>query len=143
MKGTLWFDGASRGNPGPGGAGAVLLVEGERVRVSEPLPRATNNVAEYHGLIAGLRAARDQGVTHLEVRGDSELVLFQMAGRYRVRTPWLVPLHAEAQGLARQFAAIAYRPVPRAENHEADAQANLGADAAARALQGRAGAGTG
>lgn len=129
---TLWFDGASRGNPGPGGAGAVLLVGSERVHVALPIPHATNNVAEYHGLIAGLRAAREQGVTHLEVRGDSELVLHQMTGRYRVRKPWLVPLHAEAQQLARGFAAVRYRPVPRAENREADAQANLGADEAQR-----------
>ena len=132
-RGVLWFDGASRGNPGISGAGAVLAVDGARFRVAQPVPgRATNNVAEYHGLLAGLRVAREHGVTHLEVRGDSELVLRQMTGQYRVLKPRLQPLHAEAQALVRGFAEVQWLHVPRSANAEADAQANLGADEAER-----------
>jgi ribonuclease HI len=130
MRGVLWFDGASRGNPGPGGAGAVLDLDGERVRIALPLPgRVTNNEAEYQGLIAGLREALARGATELEARGDSQLVVRQMQGSYIVRAANLRPLHDEARALAKRLR-VTWRHVPRAENAEADAEANRAADRA-------------
>lgn len=132
VRGTLHFDGASRGNPGPSGAGVLLVVGGREVALAEPLPHiATSNVAEYHALILGLRLARRHGVTDLVVLGDSQLVIEQMKGAYRVKTPHLVPLRAEAARVAGKFAAITYQHVPRAQNALADRQSNLGADEAA------------
>jgi ribonuclease HI len=128
---TLYFDGASKGNPGPSGAGAVLVTTSQRVPVQHPLPfMATNNVAEYTALIEGLRLALRHGVTHLEVVGDSELVVRQMTGTYDVKAAHLRPLRSEALGLARQFTAVRWTSVPRAQNAEADALANRAANAA-------------
>lgn len=133
LRATLYFDGASKGNPGPSGAGAVLHVGGSQRRVSKPLPfRATNNVAEYVGLIEGLRLAQAAKVTHLQVIGDSELVVKQMTGKYRVNQPHLRHLHAEAKALVEGFARVTWRTVPRDDNRDADRQANLAADEAVR-----------
>lgn len=126
LKATVWFDGACRGNPGPMGAGAVLQLEGGP---PQPLSRAmgvgTNNQAEYHGLMLGLRHALAAGVTDVTLRGDSQLVLRQVEGRYAVRNAALQQLHAEASALLRRFAAHRLEWVPR--------DANLGADEAANA----------
>jgi len=133
VKVLLEADGGSRGNPGPAGYGAVVR-SADRAQVlaeaKEAIGRATNNVAEYRGLIAGLEAAADVGATEVEVRMDSKLAVEQMAGRWRVKHPDLVPLHARARDLAGGFERVTYTWVPRAENSAADALANQAMDAA-------------
>jgi probable phosphoglycerate mutase len=99
----------------------------------EALGTATNNVAEYHGLLAALRWARDHGVRALRVRSDSELLVKQMRGIYRVKHPGLRPLHDEAQRLARQIGRVVFEHVPRERNTEADRLANAAMDEAAAA----------
>lgn len=119
-------DGAARGNPGPAAYGFVLAGPDGRT-VAEggaAIGVATNNVAEYRGLLAGLERARALGVSRLEVRLDSELVVRQMDGAYRVKNAGLKPLHERARGMASEFAAIRFRHVPRAENRRADELAN-------------------
>ena len=126
----LFADGAARGNPGPAAAGYVLDdAEGRpRAKGGIALGPATNNVAEYKALLAGLTRALELGVTAIEVRMDSELVVRQMCGLYRVKNEGLKPLHAEAQALARRFARFAIRHVPREQNARADAEANRALD---------------
>jgi ribonuclease HI len=121
MKATVWFDGACSGNPGPMGGGAVVEVEGGTPQVlSMAFGQGTNNQAEYRALILGLRHALAAGVEDLVVKGDSELVLRQLKGEYKVRKEELKPLHAEAAKLLRQFASFRLVWVPRAENAVAD-----------------------
>ncbi|MGE2730329.1 bifunctional RNase H/acid phosphatase [Mycolicibacterium vaccae] len=134
MKVIVEADGGSRGNPGPAGYGAVVW-SGDHAHVlaevKQAIGRATNNVAEYRGLIAGLAAARDAGATEVDVRMDSKLVVEQMAGRWRVKHPDLAPLHRQASELARGFGRVGYAWIPRAENSHADALANAAMDAEA------------
>jgi broad specificity phosphatase PhoE/ribonuclease HI len=126
-------DGGARGNPGPAGYGAVVRdaasgdVLAER---AEAIGEATNNVAEYGGLIAGLRAAAELGATEVEVRMDSRLVVEQMSGRWQIKHRGLRPLAAEAAGLVRRFARVTFTWVPRDQNRHADALANQAMDAA-------------
>lgn len=126
-------DGGSRGNPGPAGYGAVV-VSADRGSVlaetSSAIGTATNNVAEYRGLIAGLEAAAELSATEVEVLMDSKLVVEQMSGRWRVRHPSLAPLHQQARDLERKFQRVSYRWVPRAQNSRADRLANEAMDAA-------------
>ncbi|MCO1597163.1 bifunctional RNase H/acid phosphatase [Micromonospora sp. RHAY321] len=127
-------DGGSRGNPGPAGYGAVVRdpetgeVLAER---SDSLGTATNNVAEYQGLIAGLAAAAELGVAEVDVRMDSKLVVEQMCGRWQIKHPGLRPLAAQAAGLVGRFAAVRFTWIPREQNRHADALANAAMDAAA------------
>ncbi|SBT48894.1 probable phosphoglycerate mutase [Micromonospora narathiwatensis] len=127
-------DGGSRGNPGPAGCGAVVRdpetgeVLAER---SEAIGTATNNVAEYRGLIAGLEAAAELGATEVEARMDSKLVVEQMCGRWQIKHPGLRPLAAQAAGLVGRFAGVRFTWVPRERNRHADALANAAMDAAA------------
>ena len=127
---VLHADGGSRGNPGPAGAGAVLLDAAGRQLASwhRFLGVATNNVAEYQALILGLEGALARGVTRLEVRLDSELLVKQMKGLYQVKSPHLKPLHAQARALARRFERLAFRHIPREQNALADRLANLAMD---------------
>lgn len=131
MKVIVEADGGSRGNPGPAGYGAVVL-SGDRSTVlaerKEAIGRATNNVAEYRGLIAGLTAAAELGATEVAVFLDSKLVVEQMSGRWRVKHPDLLELNREAAQLARQFARVDYGWIPRAENAHADRLANEAMD---------------
>jgi probable phosphoglycerate mutase len=130
-------DGGSRGNPGPAGYGALVLDADSQAVLAErqgAIGVASNNVAEYRGLIAGLRAAVELGADQVEVRMDSQLVIEQLAGNYRVKSDVLKPLHAEARELAGRFERIDYRWVPRAENARADLLANQAMDAAASAV---------
>lgn len=123
----IYADGGARGNPGPAGAGAAVLdVNGGVVaEVSHYLGRATNNVAEYAALIGGLvEAKRLAPEAAVEVRMDSELVIKQMKGLYKVKHPNLKPLYAEAKELASGFSAISYVHVPREHNKLADKLAN-------------------
>jgi probable phosphoglycerate mutase len=134
-------DGGARGNPGPAGYGAVVheATTGEVLAErSAALGVATNNVAEYEGLIAGLQAAADLGAVEVEVRMDSKLVIEQMSGRWRINHPNLRPLAAKAAGLVRAFDTVSYTWVPRERNTEADALANAAMDAAAAGVAGTA-----
>ncbi|MBW3641088.1 MAG: bifunctional RNase H/acid phosphatase [Actinobacteria bacterium] len=128
-------DGGSRGNPGPAGYGAVVrdAVTGEvLVERAAGIGRATNNVAEYGGLIAGLSAALELGPAEVEVRMDSKLVVEQMSGRWEVKHPSMQPLAAQASALVRQIGRVRFSWIPRAQNGHADRLANEAMDAAAK-----------
>lgn len=134
MKVIVEADGGSRGNPGPAGYGAVVLdpaTEEVLVERNEGLGVTTNNVAEYQGLIAGLRAAIELGATEVEVRMDSKLVVEQMSGRWQVKHPAMKPLALEAGRLVREIGAVRFGWIPRARNSRADALANSAMDAQA------------
>jgi ribonuclease HI len=128
----LYADGGSRGNPGPAASGAVLYDERGEVleEIGTFLGVATNNVAEWTALIEGLEAAIARGVDDLTVRMDSELVVKQLAGVYRVKHPGLIPLHARAKALLRKFAQVDVAHVRRKDNAAADAVVNQILDAA-------------
>lgn len=134
VKVRVEADGGSRGNPGPAGYGAVVW-DAERAAVlaeaKSAIGSATNNVAEYRGLIAGLEAAAGLGATEADVYMDSKLVVEQMAGRWRVKHPDLVPLHRRAAEIAQRFTRVDYTWIPRAQNSDADRLANQAMDAAA------------
>lgn len=133
MKATLYCDGGARGNPGPAGIGFVLELPGAPViREGAYIGEATNNVAEYRALIAGLSRAAAAAVTELNVFLDSELVVRQMQGTYRVKDAKLKPLFAEAQELAAQFRPISFLHVPREKNAVADELVNKAIDEATR-----------
>jgi ribonuclease HI len=134
-KAVLFADGGARGNPGPAALGAVLVGErGEVLReIGEFLGTATNNVAEWRGLIAGLEAALEEGVDDLDVRLDSELVVRQVTGVYRVKHPGLIDLFNRARTLMRRFARVDVQHVRRKENAAADRLVNLVLDDVARA----------
>ena len=126
---TLYFDGCSKGNPGRAGAGAVLYDASETEVFAESVfagHSTTNNEAEYTGLILGLNSALKQGITELQVRGDSQLVIRQMQGKYKVNSPKLAPLHKCATTLASKFTKIDYEHVYRDKNKRADALSNVG-----------------
>jgi ribonuclease H / adenosylcobalamin/alpha-ribazole phosphatase len=128
-------DGGSRGNPGPAGYGAVVKEAGTGRVLAEraaSVGRATNNVAEYGGLIAGLRAAAEVGADEVDVRMDSKLVVEQMSGRWKVKHPSMQPLAREAAELVRGFSRVTFSWIPRAQNAHADRLANEAMDAAAR-----------
>jgi ribonuclease HI len=127
---VIHADGASRGNPGLAGAGVVVSTPEGRVveEASRFLGHATNNIAEYRALILGLEVARRLGAAEVAVRMDSELVVRQMEGRYRVRNLGLKPLHAAAADLVRGFRRFTIQHVPRDRNGEADRLANQAID---------------
>jgi ribonuclease HI len=126
----VYADGASRGNPGPAAIGAVIYdPQGRELhRLSQRIGRATNNVAEYRAAIAALEAALALGVSRVELRMDSELVVRQLGGRYRVRNPALKKLFARLQELRWRFEALEAASVPREENRLADKLANQALD---------------
>ena len=128
----LMVDGASRGNPGEAGCGAVIYdPEGATAReLSRYLGKATNNVAKYAGLLMGLEEAIKLGVKRLRVESDSELLVRQLNGIYKVREPRLIELHKRAQELLRRFESHRIRHVPREQNRVADKLANRGIDEA-------------
>ena len=127
---VLHSDGGARGNPGPGGAGIVLRRADGSIAAEGGafLGTVTNNVAEYAALLWGLRAARVLGARSLLVKADSELVVKQMRGEYRVKNEGLKPLFCEARALQRGFDEVEFAHVRRAENAEADALANQAMD---------------
>lgn len=136
MKLVIEADGGSRGNPGPAGYGAVVF-SADRSTVlaerKESIGFATNNVAEYRGLIAGLTAASELDADEVVVFMDSKLVVEQMSGRWRVKHPDLMELNREAAQLARRFGSIEYGWIPRAQNSHADRLANEAMDGAVQA----------
>ena len=131
MKASLFTDGGARGNPGPAAfayvledeEGTVLAAHGETIGV------ATNNVAEYRGLVAGLEKAVELALTEVEVVSDSELIVKQMRGEYRVKNEALRELSLEASRLARRVGKVGYRHVRRAQNELADRLVNEALDA--------------
>ena len=126
----VFTDGAARGNPGPAGAGAVLLDEHGRVlgRLGRFLGKQTNNVAEYQGLLLGLRKAHQIGAREVEVRADSQLLIRQLEGKYAVRNEALRRLHAEALALLRSFERYDLAHIPREQNKLADEMSNRAID---------------
>jgi ribonuclease HI len=133
VKLVVHVDGGARGNPGPAAAGAVISTpDGDVVdRAHELLGVATNNVAEYRGLLLGLARARELGATEVEVVNDSELVAKQVNGVYKVKHADMKPLHAAAKAALGDFERWSIRSVPRAKNAEADALVNQALDASA------------
>ena len=133
---VAYIDGGARGNPGPAAYGvriedqAGALIE----EFSGSIGVATNNVAEYRGLLAALRWARDHRHRAVLVRSDSLLLVQQMRGNYKVKHPGLKPLHAEAQGLAQAIGRVSFEHVGRAHNAHADRLANSAMDDATRPL---------
>ena len=132
MKARLFTDGGARGNPGPAAYGYVI--EDEHGAVLEARGKAigiaTNNAAEYSALLAGLRKAAELGVTELEVVSDSELMVKQMIGRYKVKNAGLRVLWEEALDLAREVGRVRYTAVRREHNELADRLVNEALDAA-------------
>jgi broad specificity phosphatase PhoE/ribonuclease HI len=134
VKVVIEADGGSRGNPGPAGYGAVVRTEDRATVLAESkqaIGHATNNVAEYRGLIAGLEDAVKLDATEVAVFMDSKLVVEQMSGRWKVKHPGLIELHAQARKLAARFDRISYAWIPRERNKDADRLANEAMDAAA------------
>ena len=126
MEATLFADGGSRGNPGPAASGAVLLdPRGEVLEeVGAYLGIATNNVAEWTALVLGLEAAAKRGIQRLSVRLDSELVVKQLRGEYRVKHAGLQPLYSRARQLLRRFTEVDVKHIPRKQNALADGLVN-------------------
>jgi ribonuclease HI len=131
MKARLWTDGGARGNPGPAAYAFVLEDEDGTVLDASgvAIGVATNNVAEYSALVGGLRRAVEMGVGELEVRSDSELMVKQMRGEYRVKNADLRQLHLEASRAARAVGAVTYTHVRREHNALADRLVNEALDA--------------
>jgi ribonuclease HI len=132
LKARLFTDGGARGNPGPAAYGFVLEADDGTVLAAEgrAIGVATNNVAEYSGLVAGLRKALELHVPDVEVVSDSELLVKQMRGEYRVKNEALRALFVEASSLARGLQSVEYRHVKRAHNELADRLVNEALDAA-------------
>jgi len=136
---VLWTDGAARGNPGPAGIGAILKSPAGEVLYtgSEFLGHTTNNVAEYKAVLLGLAGALAQGIQRVEVRADSELLIKQLKGEYRVKSPGLKPLFDEARRLLSRFKNVKLTHIRRELNGEADRLANQGIDQGAKGLPAR------
>jgi ribonuclease HI len=128
---TAYIDGAARGNPGPASYAVIVQAPGgnTQFRIGKYLGRATNNVAEYYALIGALDYAQSQNISRLAVRSDSELLVRQMQGHYRVKSADLRPLHERAQKMARGLAHFDIAHIPREQNSDADELANLALDA--------------
>jgi len=125
-KAVLYCDSASKGNPGHAGIGAVLIIDNNKITLSEYIGIATNNIAEYKALLQGLCEARRQGVTNIEIFTDSELLAKQIKGVYKVKSPNLQSLHREVGLLLKKFKRYIINHIPREQNTEADRLANLG-----------------
>ncbi|HEU5211904.1 MAG TPA: ribonuclease HI family protein [Gaiellaceae bacterium] len=132
MKARLFTDGGARGNPGPAAYAFVIEAEDDTVLASDgqPIGVATNNVAEYRALVAGLERAAELGIDELEVVSDSELLVKQMRGEYRVKNEVLQDLNRQAAGLATRFRRVVYTAVRREHNELADRLVNEALDAA-------------
>ena len=126
----VYSDGAARGNPGPAGAGAILVEPSGQVldRIGKFLGTQTNNFAEYSGLLLGLKRARELGVSEVEVFADSELMIRQLGGRYQVKSASLRPLFDEALKLLNHFERVKLVHVPREMNRAADEMSNRAID---------------
>ncbi len=132
MEIVVYTDGASRGNPGKAGIGAVIYDQNGQVlkEISEYIGEATNNVAEYKAVIAGIRAGIDLKATMIEVNADSQLLVRQLNGEYRVKNEGLKPLYKEALKILSCFKSYKIKHIPREKNKIADKLANRGIDEA-------------
>ena len=129
MELTIYTDGASRNNPGEAGAGVYILKDGEPYdRIARYLGTTTNNVAEYRAAIIGLERALAAGARKVSLFADSELLVKQLNGQYKVKNEGLKPLHAKAKELIAQIGDVAVRYIPRERNKDADALANKAID---------------
>jgi ribonuclease HI len=128
---VLFFDGCSKNNPGPSGAGAVLYHNGVEIWSTAVFVghKETNNVAEYTGMIVGIKRAAEMGIRRLVVKGDSNLVVQQMNGKFRVNADHIKPLHATAKNIIRNFDSIQFVHVYRHLNQRADELSNMGLEA--------------
>jgi ribonuclease HI len=131
----VWIDGGSRGNPGPSAIGVVIEDAAGRTlgTISRAIGVTTNNVAEYQAIVAGLQKAEELGATSVEVISDSELLVKQMRGEYKVKNAGLRPLHAEACRRAARFGSFSIRHTGREHNTKADGLVNLALDELERA----------
>ena len=127
-RARAWIDGASRGNPGESGFGVVVEHDGGTEEIGGFLGRTTNNVAEYAGLLAALTWANREGCEALELFSDSQLLVRQLEGTYKVKAPHLVPIFLQVLKLKRRVPDFAIAHVPREQNKEADALANRAID---------------
>lgn len=127
----IYTDGASRGNPGPASFGFVITSEKGEVLVegAEKLGNQTNNYAEYMAMMVALNVCVQMGVKNVVVRADSQLVVRQMLGEYKVKAEGIIPLHAKAKELASKFSKIHFEYIPREKNKHADRLANEALDA--------------
>jgi len=125
---VLYFDGCSKNNPGPSAAGAVIF-QNDREIWSRSLfvdNKSTNNVAEYMGMIIGIQAAKELGILNIVIKGDSNLVIEQMNGHFKVKAPHLLKLYNQARNILRFFHSVQFIHVYRHLNTRADELANLG-----------------
>jgi ribonuclease HI len=138
---TAYIDGGARGNPGPAGWGVVIRDAGDEpvAELYGAIGLATNNVAEYNGLLSALGWCVEHGATQLHVRSDSLLLVQQMLGNYKVKNAGLKPLHGQARLLASRIGRVTYEHVPRELNKDADRLANLAMDEAEHIVGTRAG----
>ncbi|MCS4532414.1 bifunctional RNase H/acid phosphatase [Corynebacterium sp. ES2730-CONJ] len=134
MKLVIYSDGGSRGNPGVAGAGTVIYDADNNVvqRIAYCVGTATNNVAEYYGLLNGLIAARELGASDLDLRLDSKLIVEQMSGRWKIKHPDMKELALKCRGVMKSFKSVTFTWVPRKDNAAADALANEAMDALAK-----------
>ena len=133
---TAYIDGGARGNPGPAGYGVhIRLPDGSVEELHGGLGIATNNIAEYNGLLAALRWAVEHGHTRVRILADSELLVKQMRGEYKVKNAGLQPLAARARLLVGQLERVTFEHVRREQNSDADRLSNVGMDEAEEALR--------
>lgn len=132
---TAFFDGGARSNPGPAGYGVHIVDDLGNVlaELHGSLGIATNNVAEYNGLIAALQWAIDHDVKQIAIKGDSQLIIEQMRGNYKVKNEGLKPLYLKARMLVMQIGDVSFQHVRREHNKDADRLSNVGMDGSARA----------
>jgi len=125
---TLYFDGCSKGNPGKAGAGYVIYKENDEIAYKSVYvgDKETNNKAEYSGLYEGLLCAIENNITRLHVKGDSNLVIKQMKGEYKVKSENILRIYQDTHKLCEQFEEITFEHVYRKDNQRADQLANLG-----------------
>jgi len=129
MELTIYTDGASRNNPGESGAGVYILQDGEPFeRIARYLGTTTNNIAEYSAAIIGLEHAVKVGARKVKLFADSELMVKQINGLYKVKNEGLKPLHTKVKGLIARIGSVAVQYIPREQNKEADALANKAID---------------
>lgn len=121
---TINTDGGSRGNPGPAAIGVVIKTAGEAIKIGKYIGVTTNNVAEYSALVEALAAAKENSATELECLLDSELVVKQLNGQYKVKDANMQKLWKEVKELEKYFVKVVYKNIPRAQNSEADAIVN-------------------
>lgn len=120
MKAQLYCDGASRGNPGDAGIGCLIVLDNKRIEISEYIGKTTNNVAEYTALIKGLQEALKHEVEEIEIFSDSELLVYQINGVYKVRNKKLIPLYEKVKELLNKFKKYQIAHIYREENSVAD-----------------------